>query len=795
MAVQILNDLEFMLNPRTFCSFSVFLHIAFLLVLSLVWLCGRCNEERSKEKAENNNFLYHKLTFCTALGLGLFYFLFSVFSVFSSNSDVLIKLDMGVRTIFWFLFCCYMQFEFGRLREKQFPVLFRALFGLYLLISIYSLVLHLVSLQTHAIVGPQFWVFDFASVLMALLLNYAGFFGKQTEREPDPFLQEPLLNETSKSSVSKDSLYTNAGFFSHLTFSWVSPFLSLGYRKTINLEDMPELDEKNSINSVLPVFKTKLELQMGANGRVTTLRLAKALIFTCFWEIIITGFYEIVCDLSSYVGPYLIVSFVQYLYGTERSNKQGYLLVLAFTIAEFFECLSGRHYVFQLQQVGLRLQAALVGTIYQKGLTLSSQSRQSRTIGEMINIMSVDANRISNFTWYMHDFWLVPLQIGLALTILYLSLGIASVFALVATILVMLVNIPFSRMQENFQEKMMESKDVRMKTMSEVLRNMRVLKLQGWEMKFLSKICSLRKTEVNWLKKLVYAEAGLTVFFWATPTFVAVVTFGACMIMGIPLSTGKVLSALATIRMLQGPIYCLPDTISTLIQTKVSLDRISSFLCLEDLPTDVVYKAPKESSEVAIEVQNGTFSWDPESETPTIKDLNFRALHGMRVAVCGIVGSGKSSLLSCILGEMPKVSGVVQLCGSTAYVSQLPWIQSGKIEDNILFGTEMNRDRYDKVLEVCSLNKDLEILPHGDQTIIGERGINLSGGQKQRIQIARALYQDADIFLFDDPFSALDAHTGSHLFKVYLEIVFAFLGFSVFFLSLLRICIFTLLFP
>ncbi|KAJ4795980.1 ABC transporter C family member 3 [Rhynchospora pubera] len=150
---------------------------------------------------------------------------------------------------------------------------------------------------------------------------------------------------------------------------------------------------------------------------------------------------------------------------------------------------------------------------------------------------------------------------------------------------------------------------------------------------------------------------------------------------------------------------------------------------------------------------------------PILKDLNFKVLHGMSVAVCGTVGSGKSSLLSCIIGEMPKVSGEVELCGSTAYVSQSPWIQSGTIEDNILFGTKMDRDRYERVLEACSLNKDLEILPHGDQTVIGERGINLSGGQKQRIQIARALYQDADIFLFDDPFSALDAHTGSQVFK------------------------------
>ncbi|TKY65137.1 ABC transporter C family member 3 [Spatholobus suberectus] len=138
----------------------------------------------------------------------------------------------------------------------------------------------------------------------------------------------------------------------------------------------------------------------------------------------------------------------------------------------------------------------------------------------------------------------------------------------------------------------------------------------------------------------------------------------------------------------------------------------------------------------------------------------------MRVAVCGTVGSGKSSLLSCIIGEIPKISRTLKVCGSKAYVSQSPWIQSGTIEDNILFGKEMDKEKYEKVLEACSLTKDLEVLPFGDQTIIGEKGINLSGGQKQRVQIAPSLYQDAGIYLFDDPFSVVDAHTGSHLFRL-----------------------------
>ncbi|TXG67672.1 hypothetical protein EZV62_008947 [Acer yangbiense] len=250
----------------------------------------------------------------------------------------------------------------------------------------------------------------------------------------------------------------------------------------------------------------------------------------------------------------------------------------------------------------------------------------------------------------------------------------------------------------------------------------------------------------------------------SAPTFVSVASFGACMLLGIPLESGNILSALATFRILQQPIYILPNTISMIIQTKVSLDRIASFLRLDNLQPDVVERQPRGSSDTAIEVVDGNFSWDNASSNPTLKDINLKVSHGMRVAVCGTVGSGKSSLLSCILGEVPKISGTLKLCGTKAFVAQSPWIQSGKIEDNILFGKEMDRERYDRVLEACSL-KDLEILSFGDQTIIGERGINLSGGQKQRIQIARALYQDADIYLFDDPFSAVDAHTGSHLFK------------------------------
>jgi ABC-type multidrug transport system fused ATPase/permease subunit len=684
--------------------------------------------------------------------------------------------DAAARAVAWLLLAAYLQFDFGQRREGRFPAPLRLWWAFFLLLSLLAVADHVATRLDGLLVPALSWAFDAVSVAAAVVLLCAGLVGRR--EGGGSAAEEPLLNGTHESADgsgrgdAEASRFTGAGFFSLLTFSWMGPLLAVGHKKTLGLDDVPGLDPGDSVSSLLPMFKVNLEAVAGdvsGSGRkaVTAFKLTKALLRTVWWHVAVTAFYALVYNVATYVGPYLIDSLVQYLNGDERYASKGQLLVLAFIVAKVFECLSQRHWFFRLQQAGIRARSALVAVVYQKGIALSSQSRQSRTSGEMINIISVDADRVGIFSWYMHDLWLVPLQVGMALFILYSTLGLASLAALGATVVVMLANVPPGRMQEKFQQKLMDCKDVRMKATSEILRNMRILKLQGWEMKFLSKIIELRKTETNWLKKYLYTSTLVTFVFWGAPTFVAVVTFGACMLMGIPLESGKVLSALATFRVLQEPIYNLPDTISMVIQTKVSLDRIASFLCLEELPTDAVQRLPNGSSDVAIAVSNGCFSWEASPELPTLKGLNFQAQRGMRVAVCGTVGSGKSSLLSCILGEIPKLSGEVKICGTTAYVSQSAWIQSGKIQDNILFGKEMDRDKYERILESCSLKKDLEILPFGDQTVIGERGINLSGGQKQRIQIARALYQEADIYLFDDPFSAVDAHTGSHLFKVH----------------------------
>lgn len=191
----------------------------------------------------------------------------------------------------------------------------------------------------------------------------------------------------------------------------------------------------------------------------------------------------------------------------------------------------------------------------------------------------------------------------------------------------------------------------------------------------------------------------------------------------------------------------------------MSVQRINKFLNSEEIDPDNVTKIPSEN---ALSITDGTFTWG--GETTTLKNINLNVKKGSLTAIVGTVGCGKTSLISALLGEMEKIKGKVNVDGRVAYVSQQAWIQNATLKDNILFGKKLDQKKYDQVIEACALTQDLAMLPGGDQTEIGEKGINLSGGQKQRVSLARAVYSEAEIYLLDDPLSAVDSHVGKHIF-------------------------------
>ncbi|CAI8608030.1 unnamed protein product [Vicia faba] len=577
-------------------------------------------------------------------------------------------------------------------------------------------------------------------------------------------ISEPLLAQKVE---TKQTGIGHATFLSRLFFSWINSLLSLGYSKPLDLQDIPSLVPQDEANMAYRKFVHAWDSLVRERTKNNTKSLVLwSIVRTFLKENILIAFYALIRTISVAVSPLILYAFVNYSNRTEVDLREGFSIVGFLILAKVVESLSQRHWFFNSRRSGMKMRSALMVAVYQKQLKLSSSARTRHSAGEIVNYIAVDAYRMGEFPWWFHLTWTSALQLVLSIVILFGVVGIGALPGLVPILICGLLNVPFARILQNCQSQFMIAQDERLRSTSEILNSMKIIKLQSWEEKFKNLVYSLRDKEFVLLSKAQKLKAFGSFLYWMSPTMISAVVFLGCGVSkSAPLNAETIFTVLATLRNMAEPVRMIPEALSIMIQVKVSFDRLNNFLLDEELNKDDSERNMKQCSVNAVEVQDGYFIWDHESVSPTLTHVNLEIKRGHKIAVCGPVGAGKSSLLYAILGEIPKISGTVNLGGNLAYVSQSSWIQSGTVQDNILFGMPMDRTRYEKAIKACALDKDINDFSHGDLSEIGQRGINLSGGQKQRIQLARAVYNDADIYLLDDPFSAVDAHTAAILFN------------------------------
>uniref|UniRef100_A0A8C6J1F9 Uncharacterized protein n=1 Tax=Melopsittacus undulatus TaxID=13146 RepID=A0A8C6J1F9_MELUD len=538
--------------------------------------------------------------------------------------------------------------------------------------------------------------------------------------------------------------------------------ISIGYKKPLERDDLFELNERDSPYTVCPNFEKQWRKEIQKSFHKPSLIWSLWQTFKCV--LIKVSFLKVTADILAFMSPQIMKAMIVVSEDHPTSYGSGY----GYAIALFFVVLSQTllHQLYQRNNMltAVKIKTAVVGLIYKKALTLANSSQRNYTTGEIVNLMSADTQQLMEMAVNLNLLWSAPFQIIIAVVFLWKELGPSVLAGVALLLLVIPINALIAAKVKRLKKSQMKNSDQRVKLLSEMLHGIKILKLYAWEPVYQRKVMSIRECEVDVLKSSGYLTTYSMLTLTCIPFMVSLATFGVFFHLDKDnvLTATKVFTSISLFNILRLPLFDLPSVISAVAQTKVSLSRLEDFLCAEDInPEDV---NTSYSGNHAVGFIGASFRWE-KNGVPVLKNLSVSIPEGTLVAVVGEVGSGKSSFLSAVLGEMEKLEGTVQRRGSVAYASQQAWIQNGTLQENILFGANLHRPYYELVLESCALLPDLEQLPNGDQTEIGERGVNISGGQKQRVSLARAVYSNADLYLLDDPLSAVDVHVGKHLFE------------------------------
>ncbi|XP_011043294.1 PREDICTED: ABC transporter C family member 12-like isoform X3 [Populus euphratica] len=538
---------------------------------------------------------------------------------------------------------------------------------------------------------------------------------------PDYVMMEPESPDNSAYEALPGREQTcperNANLFSRIFYWWLTPLMKQAHKRPISEKDVWKLDTWDQTETLMNNscrFQT-CWVEESQRPKPCLLRALNNSLGGRFW---LGGFFKIGYDLSEFVGPVVLSHLLQSMQQGDPAWI-GYVYAFIIFLGMLFSALCESRYYQNVLRVGFRLRSTLVAGIFRKSLKLTHEGRKNFPSGKITNMITTDAD------------------------------------ALQAILL--------NRMTRLTKEGLHRT-DKRVSLMNEILAAMDTVKCYAWEKSFQFRVQSVRNDELSLFRSAQLLSAFNSFIVNSIPVVVTLVSFGTFTSLGGDLTPAKAFTSLSLFQVLRYPLNMLPNLLSQVVNANISLQRLEELFLAEE--RILAPNPPLEPGIPAISIENGNFSWDLKLENPTLTNIKLNIQVGSLVAIVGGTGEGKTSLISAMLGELPPMEDAsVVIRGNVAYAPQVPWIFNATVRENILFGSKYEPSRYGKAIEVTALQQDLDLFTGHDLAEIGERGVNISGGQKQRVSMARAVYSNSDVYIFDDPLSALDAHVARQVFN------------------------------
>ncbi|PSC67462.1 hypothetical protein C2E20_8853 [Micractinium conductrix] len=676
---------------------------------------------------------------------------------------------------------------------------------------------------------------------------------------------------------------------SYILYLWYSGVLRLGFRRTLQYEDLFAQPDALLTGHVQPRFAAQFLRQKevaaakGEKGKVIlaaaekgeTSRFVLNSIWLCHYPRLVAALcLQLFYSGIQFAGPLFLNQIVKFItkpkeLQTDSDLNKCYVFAAMMFVAPVVGTLAAGQANRLSVGTQIMVRAELTASIYRKALRLSTRAKQQTETGRIVNHMSADVNQLQTFFYpFAAQLLTGPAMIIAAITLLWFQISWATFIGLGILLITTPVTSIFMKKIVGYRRKMLQYTDSRVKLMNQLLVGIRVLKMYAWEAAQEAALLEVRKKELGELGKAIPMRVGMQSMLFAAPTLAMVVCFAVFGTVNPGSFTpAAIFTSIALFGLMRFPLIFLPFALIQLSNALVSMRRLSAYFMLEERTDEV-----QELDHPGLEIREGTFFWsdppakakegppgkkggrkgkkggkgeakpvagaangaaagaapaqavavqlagmkeegsdarvtatridgdDPadsaregspsDSAAPSpppeaakeveakegstkdaawwLRDIDLQVNPGELVCVVGRVGCGKSSMVQALLGEMERASGSVAIGGRLAYAAQQAWIINATVRDNVTFGKPYDEERWRMCVDACCLASDLEVLPAGADTEIGEKGINLSGGQKQRISLARALYQDADVYILDDPLSAVDVHVGRHIFDRFI---------------------------